>query len=130
VRTVATSTAAHVARSGATAQEITVPNDSTLEEIVRHLVETLHPLRLYLFGSRARGDHRTDSDYDILLLVESKPTQRFALEQAAYKALENVPRQVGVDVVVMSRAYFEPRLALTASFPSTIVREGMLLYAA
>jgi predicted nucleotidyltransferase len=27
---------------------------------------------LWLFGSRARGDHRTDSDYDIALELKSK----------------------------------------------------------
>ncbi len=29
--------------------------DTSLAEVVRRLVETLHPLRIYLFGSRARG---------------------------------------------------------------------------
>lgn len=29
---------------------------------------------VYLFGSRARGDHRADSDYDLLLLVRDNFT--------------------------------------------------------
>ena len=41
---------------------------------MRQLRETVSPLaaqygieRMYLFGSRARGDHRPDSDYDFLI---------------------------------------------------------------
>jgi hypothetical protein len=44
-----------------------VANDPTLAEIVRRLVETFQPLRIYLFGSKARGDAGPDSDYDLLI---------------------------------------------------------------
>ena len=35
--------------------------DPTLAEIVRRLVETYHPLRIYLFGSRARSAATADT---------------------------------------------------------------------
>ena len=37
---------------------------ATLEEIVDRLVRVLAPERVYLFGSRARGDAKPDSDSD------------------------------------------------------------------
>jgi hypothetical protein len=41
-----------------------VEADPVLGEIVRRLVATLTPARIYLFGSRARDDADDDSDYD------------------------------------------------------------------
>ena len=43
-----------------------VGQDELLAEIVRRLVDAYDPLRVYLFGSRARGDFGPDSDYDIM----------------------------------------------------------------
>ncbi len=40
-----------------------------LAEIVRRLVDTYRPIAIYLFGSRARGDNRPSSDYDLLLVL-------------------------------------------------------------
>ena len=44
--------------------------DPVLREIIERLVAVLNPLRIYLFGSRARGDSGPNSDYDLLLVVE------------------------------------------------------------
>jgi len=48
-------------------------SDDVLSQITHGLVERLgdHLERLVLFGSRARGDHRSDSDYDCLALVDA-----------------------------------------------------------
>jgi predicted nucleotidyltransferase len=40
-------------------------------EITRRIVERFHPQRVVLFGSRARGDAREDSDYDVLIVAPS-----------------------------------------------------------
>ncbi|MBI4705011.1 MAG: nucleotidyltransferase domain-containing protein [Deltaproteobacteria bacterium] len=39
------------------------------EEIVRRLVAAYAPERVYLFGSRARGEPMAGSDYDLLVVV-------------------------------------------------------------
>jgi len=41
----------------------------TSREIVQRLVDACQPERIYLFGSRARGDGGADSDYDIMVVV-------------------------------------------------------------
>jgi excisionase family DNA binding protein len=103
-------------------------HDPVLREIVARLVEALHPARIYLFGSRARGDAGSDSDYDIVVLVERPAERRYRLSQVGYRALRGVP--AAVDVVVWDRATFDARLNLEASFPATVVREGRVLHAA
>jgi len=59
------------------------PADLTREELIARL-KALEPkfrdegvTRLALFGSRARGDNRPDSDVDVLIDVD--PTRKFSL---------------------------------------------------
>ena len=46
--------------------------DALLDRMIRTLVAEADPEQVILFGSRARGDARPDSDVD-LLVVESEP---------------------------------------------------------
>jgi len=102
--------------------------DAILREIVDRIVRTLHPTRVYLFGSQARGDTTADSDYDLMVLVEQPTTPLYKLSQEGHRALWGIP--AAVDVVVWDREKFDARLHLSASFPATVVREGKLLHAA
>ena len=45
-------------------------DDPRLEEAVSRLVDALHPRAIILFGSRARGEHRPESDYDLLVISD------------------------------------------------------------
>ena len=40
-----------------------------LDEVVYRLVEALNPVAIYLFGSRARGTARPDSDFDLIVVT-------------------------------------------------------------
>jgi predicted nucleotidyltransferase len=102
--------------------------DPLLRELVERLLAELRPCRIYLFGSRARGDSGAESDYDLLLLVERPTEPPHRLSQRAYRALRGIP--AAVDVLVWDRETFDSRLHLPASFPATVVREGRLLHAA
>lgn len=102
--------------------------DPVLREIVRRLVETLQPERIYLFGSRARGGEEPQSDYDLLVLVSRPREPRYALAQRGFRALRGIP--AAVDVLVWDRESFDSRTHLPASFAATIVREGKLVHAA
>lgn len=46
-------------------------NEELLAEIARRIRSVGDPLKIVLFGSRARGDHRPDSDIDILFIEEN-----------------------------------------------------------
>lgn len=102
--------------------------DPILSEMVRRLVEAFHPDRIYLFGSRARGDSGSDSDYDLLIVLPELNDRSYRLSQQAYRVLRGVP--AAVDVLVWSKEDFDGRLHLPASLPATVVREGRLLHAA
>ena len=64
--------------------------------------------RIILFGSRARGDYREDSDYDILIIVKGKIDRRTKVSLAArigsiLTRLLDTP----VDVVIVSGLYWK-----------------------
>ena len=103
-------------------------DEPVLTEIVRRLVEAFHPERVYLFGSRARGDDDPDSDYDLMVVVHEASDPGYRLAQRAHRLLWGLG--TAADVLVWTLRAFESRLHLKASLPSTIVREGRLLYGA
>jgi predicted nucleotidyltransferase len=64
-----------------------------LAEMVRRVVDAASPDKVILFGSRARGDHRPDSDIDLLIIKDSGlPRSRRSMD--IHAALGGLPIQV------------------------------------
>jgi predicted nucleotidyltransferase len=91
-------------------------------------VEVLAPERIYLFGSRARGDAREDSDYDLLIIVKERTGPGYHTERLAYDALWGLG--LAKDLVIFTHEQFSRQRLVVASLPATVEREGRLLYAA
>lgn len=103
-------------------------DDPILAEVVRRLVAACRPERIYLFGSTARGDATQGSDYDLVAVVPDDAPREHKDERKVYLALGDL--DISKDILIWTRTEFDKRLHLKASFPSTVVREGRLLYAA
>jgi len=99
-----------------------------LQEIVRRLVEIYRPERIYLFGSAARGDAGLESDFDLMVVVPDDTPREVRENKEVFRALLDI--NAPIDILVWTRRHFDERLHLRVSFPSTIVREGKLVYAA
>ncbi|OGK76313.1 MAG: DNA polymerase III subunit beta [Candidatus Rokubacteria bacterium RBG_16_73_20] len=116
------------ARRARTAPVAETASDLLLGEIVNRLVSTYRPDRIYLFGSRARAAAGSDSDYDLMVVVPDDAPSALRRAAPAYAALWGL--RAAVDVLVWTRTAFEERLHLAASLPSTVLREGRLVYSA
>lgn len=103
-------------------------SDAILDAIVHRLVAVYRPERIYLFGSRARGEACAESDYDILLVVPASEEPMHRRARAAYEALAGI--EAAVDVLVWTCREFDERLGVVTSLPASVVREGRLLHAA
>lgn len=82
---------------------------------------------IILFGSRARGDARADSDVDFLI-VEPQVTARRRETVRLKDALR--PLRISADVVVVSRKNFEAWSAIPGTLIFDAVHHGKVLYAA
>jgi len=82
--------------------------EALLRQMVNIIVNEVAPETIILFGSRARGDARADSDVD-LLVVETEPfsPRRSRRKEAArlYMALRKL--SVSKDILLYSREEFE-----------------------
>src|SRR5262245_52218138 len=103
------------------------PDPAILNDLVRRVVDAVHPLRIILFGSAARGEMGPNSDLDTLVVVEGESDCR-----ALAKVLARRLRGLGyaTDVLVVSQADVEryadnPYLVL-----HTALTEGKELYRA
>jgi uncharacterized protein len=99
-----------------------------LEVAVRRLVDFFQPERIYLFGSRARGDAREDSDYDVLVVVPQSTLSYLDRIRAGSRLTRDLT--VEIQTVVLTTVEFEQDIPIVASLPSRANREGRLLYAA
>jgi len=89
-------------------------------------MSALAPDRVYLFGSRARGDAAPNSDYDFLVVVPHSEKPRYRRDQEAYLAL--CGSGAAKDIIVLTRAEFESSSRAASSLTSAVLREGILLH--
>ena len=107
--------------------QIQLTKEEVIEEMTRRLVEFYRPVRIYLFGSEARGEAGPDSDLDFLVVVPDDTPEAVMRSSEGYSHLSGfgMPK----DVVPWRQSDFEGRAAyVRASLPATVVREGRLLY--
>ena len=101
--------------------------DEAIAEITHKLVEFYQPIRIYLFGSVARGDDGPDSDLDFCVVLPDDAPESLYRDRSVHKRLWGL--QAAVDVVRLPCSDFDARAAhVVASLPATVVREGRLLY--
>jgi uncharacterized protein len=104
-------------------------SDEILAEMVQTIVREVNPERIYLFGSRARGNERADSDVD-LLIVDRKSFgpghSRFREINQIYQALSSF--RVPKDIVLYSSDEFAKWRTSINHVVGRCDREGKLLY--
>jgi predicted nucleotidyltransferase len=105
-------------------------DDSLIREMVDTIIREANPDTVILFGSRARGDARPDSDVD-LLIVESEPfsPQRSRRQETArlYLALRKLA--MPKDLLLYSRDEFERLKESEYHIVGRAQREGRVLHA-
>ncbi len=94
---------------------------------IQALVQAFDPIKIYAFGSYARGTFDEESDLDLMVLVESynnkKPLDAIYF---GYEALRDI--HMPVDLLVYDRAKHDELKNDHASFFYKIIHKGKLLY--
>jgi len=103
-------------------------NDSCLSEVLRILTKYFKPERIYLFGSKARGENTASSDYDILLVLPHLERPSYEYAGDAYKLLREITEPI--DIVFLSRKRFEEDKEVVNTVAEAAYKLGVELYAA
>lgn len=85
--------------------------------IVDAIIKRIQPQRIFLFGSRARGDARERADYDIAIDDETLTLAQLAKIRAD---MEELPTLLSIDIVWINRA--------NAVLRGRILSEGKIIY--
>ena len=98
-----------------------------IDEIVRRIVAALHPRRIILFGSRARGEARSYSDIDLFVEIDDdcgmSPLRRAQVVHGLF------PRRLwSLDVVVYTSDEIEKFQTWKGTILTVVQDEGRLLY--
>jgi predicted nucleotidyltransferase len=96
-----------------------------LREVTRRIVEVIRPLRVILFGSRAVGRTRKGSDWDFLVIANSK-LPRYRRAAPLYGALSDIPAQM--DILVYTPSEVKEWRKVPQAFVTTALRQGRVLY--
>ena len=96
-----------------------------IDEVVRRIVTSLHPEKVVLFGSYARGNPAKDSDLD-LLVVKQTDLPRPERGKEARRSLRGM--KIPVDLLIYTPAEVKENLGIGQSFLSQVMAEGKVLY--
>lgn len=102
--------------------------DHFLSQFVSLIVEVYKPQRVLLFGSRARGESKKDSDYDIVVLTQREVGWQRRVKFARLRS--ELQLNEAADLVFWTEKYFRERVHLRASMVSEVAAEGRVLYEA
>jgi len=100
-------------------------DEKILRLIIDRIAENIHPQRIILFGSWARGERGSHSDIDIMIIKESDQPrpQRYAEVRRLFWGL-GIP----LDILVYTPEEFARYQVVPGSFTHTVAYEGKVLY--
>jgi predicted nucleotidyltransferase len=102
-------------------------DEALIEEAGRRLADAAPGARVILFGSRARGEGRSDSDLDLLVIEPELKSRR-----AEFVRLREALGDLGVpiDLIVLSAEYADQRAGVPGSMVNEALHRGRVLVGA
>ena len=102
------------------------PAPQMIDDLVRRIVEAVHPLRIILFGSAARGEMEPNSDLDVLVVMP-EGVHRRRTAQELHQLMFGLPAPV--DILVATSGDVEKHKDNIGLIYYKVLREGRELYA-
>jgi predicted nucleotidyltransferase len=95
-------------------------------ELLNRVVNYFHPRRVVLFGSRARGEAGSDSDIDLLVILDDDaPADKLTL-RAGWESRRGYDRPV--DVIPVRDAVYRRRAKISGTLAFEAEIDGIAVY--
>ncbi|MEO5369595.1 MAG: nucleotidyltransferase domain-containing protein [Magnetococcus sp. DMHC-1] len=103
--------------------------DIDLSAISARIVDAIHPKKIILFGSRARGDNNPDSDVDLMVITHETYGLHNSRRQASARLwLLLTDVLVAKDIVLCSDTEVEQWRTAKNHLVARALREGKVIY--
>jgi predicted nucleotidyltransferase len=99
-----------------------------LQQIIDRIVKAVDPEKIVLFGSRARGTHRPDSDIDLFVVVKQSDKPSWHRSSPIDDALSDLRLGVDKEVIVRTPEEIAEWVGASLAVETTALREGKVLY--
>jgi len=101
--------------------------DERIADLVDRIVNAVHPLRIIVFGSTARGDAREDSDIDVMVVVPDG-TNRHDTAADVYRSFRELRLDVDIDVVAATESDLTKHANTHGLVYKEAIKEGVEIY--
>ena len=106
-------------------------NKGLHNEIISRL-SAKKPLKVILFGSRARGEFDDGSDIDLIVVLDKDGAPRTFKERTenfleVNRLLRGLNKRMAMDLVVMTRAQWERFVEMDSGFSREVQEKGLPL---
>ncbi len=96
------------------------------ESLLSQVVAVFDPRRVILVGSRARGDAREDSDYDLVVVLDDGVPDEMLSARRRYEGRRGLA--VPADIIPCREGVLKERAGAIGSFAHTVLTEGVVVY--
>jgi predicted nucleotidyltransferase len=100
---------------------------SILPQLVARIVDVLHPVHVWLFGSRARGAARADSDWDFMAVLPDEAPEQDLDMSSVWQRLRDLRLQ-RVEVFTVTRNEFEEWRRSLGTLAEIVASTSVLVY--
>ncbi|HWO17612.1 MAG TPA: nucleotidyltransferase domain-containing protein [Kofleriaceae bacterium] len=108
--------------------EATRPAPVVPAHFIARIVEELCPLEIWLFGSRARGTHRPDSDWDLMaILPDTAPEDNLDIVNV-WTRLRDIHAK-RVELFPITRSEFDRFKLSLGTLSQMVASDGVIVYA-
>jgi predicted nucleotidyltransferase len=106
-------------------------NQELHDEIIARL-STKKPLKVILFGSRARDEFDEGSDVDLIVVLDKEGVPRTFKEKTenfleVNRLLRDLNKRMAMDLVVMTRTQWERFVEMNSGFSREVQEKGLPL---
>jgi predicted nucleotidyltransferase len=109
-------------------ERVIMNDQDELDGVIQCIIARHQPREILLFGSRAKGTHGQDSDFDLCVIYDQLPKRKLVMLQELYQSLYQIHGLHAVDLLVFQSDAYRERAKQINTIEHAIQREGKLIY--